>query len=70
MMFYLFRSVEHFNLWHENIKQELGYPLNDGITTEYTELLTKDDGELYAFVDDELAVGLTPTEKPADKPRS
>lgn len=69
-MYYSFNSVEDFDLWHENIKQELGYPLKDGITTEYTELLTKDDGELYAFVDDELAAGLTQTEKPADKPRS
>lgn len=68
-MFYLFNSVEHFNLWHENIKKQLGYPLNDGITTEYTELLTKDDGELYAWVDEEYANGLQQTTKPADKPK-
>lgn len=69
MMFYKFDSVEEFDLWHKNIKMKLGYPLNDGITTAYTELLTKDDGELYAFVDDEYAQGLLPTNPPSFKPR-
>jgi hypothetical protein len=67
LMYYLFDSQEHFAEWHANLKATLGYPLEDGITTEYTKLLTKDNGELYAFVDEELAAGLTQTEKPADK---
>ncbi len=69
-MYYKFDSVEDFDAWHNNIKEELGYPLEDGITTEYTELHTKTDGELYAFVDDELATGLIATDKPTDIPRS
>lgn len=69
-MFYKFESREQFDNWHNNIKEQLGYPLADGITVEYTELLQKDNGELFAFVDDELADGLIVTDKPADKERS
>jgi len=68
-MWYKFDSTEQFNTWHEQIKTLLGIPLPDGITTEYTELLTKDDGELYAWVDEEYANGLQQTTKPADKPK-
>ena len=69
-MYYKFESQEHFNLWHNNLKEQLGYPLNDGITTNYTELLTKDNGELYAFVDEQYSNGLEITTKQDDKPRS
>lgn len=69
-MYYKFNSQEHFNIWHEQIKTLLGIPLPDGITTFYTELLTKDNGELYAFVEEQYADGLEITTKPEDKPKS
>jgi len=69
-MWYKFNSQEHFNTWHEQIKTQLGIPLPDGITTSYTNLLVKDNGELYAFVEDKYAQGLEQTDKPLDKPKA
>ena len=68
-MFYIFTSQEHFDTWHSVIKEQLAIPMADGITTAYTELLTKDDGELYAYVDEQYAEGLTPTTPPPFQPR-
>jgi hypothetical protein len=69
-MYYSFISQEHFDSWHTVIKEQLGIPMADGITIAYTELLQKDDGELYAYVDEEFAEGLTATTPPPDKPRT
>lgn len=53
-----FDSLEDFVAWHEAIKQELGIPLPDGITTEYTEPVTLPSGEIVAWVDSEHTSGL------------
>ena len=62
-----FETLEAFNLWHTQIKNELGIPLPDGITTAYTEPHLVEDGTYSAWVDDEYAdkllQGLTPTPK-------
>lgn len=63
-MYYKFDSVEHFKIWHEEIKIKLGIPKPDGITTEYTDLLER-EGQLFAFIDDELSDGLTVYELPS-----
>lgn len=62
-MFYKFDSIEQFDDWHSEIKIQLGIPKPDGITTKYTDLLEK-EGQLFAFVDDELANGLNPYDLP------
>ena len=69
-MWYKFDSVEHFDSWHNLIKEQLGIPMADGITTAYTDLLTRDNGELFAWVDEQYAEGLTPTDGPANKPKT
>ena len=69
-MWYKFNSIEEFDAWHTAIKNQLGIPLPDGISIAYTDLLTRDNGELFAWVDEQYAQGLTPTDAPADKPRT
>jgi hypothetical protein len=54
-----FNTLEDFNTWHEAIKQQLGIPLPDGITTAYTEAHLVEDGTYSAWVDTEYATGLT-----------
>ena len=66
-MFYEFDSKEHFDQWHNQLKIELGYPLEDGITTEYTKLEVKENGQFYAFVDEIHATGLIQTDRAAQK---
>lgn len=68
-MWALFDSEEEFRLWHEPIKVALGLPFDDGITTEYTKLVTSFDGRLVAWVDDDFTVGLTETAPPTVLPR-
>jgi hypothetical protein len=53
-----FETLQAFNLWHTQIKEQLGIPLNDGITTAYTEAHLVDDGTYIAWVDDEYSEGL------------
>lgn len=74
MAWYSFASKSDFKTWHENIKVTLGLPklsVNiDGdevlpMVTDYTTLIESfGDNRLVAWVDDELAEGLTQTEKP------
>jgi hypothetical protein len=60
-MFYIFQDIEEFNIWHEQVKIEIGLPFADGITTEYTSPIIQDDGSVIAFSDEEFAEGLTVT---------
>jgi hypothetical protein len=53
-----FNTLEDFNIWHDAIKEELGIPLPDGITTAYTEPHLVEDGSYSAWVDQEYSEGL------------
>jgi len=53
-----FDTLEEFNIWHEAIKEQLGIPLPDGITTAYTEAHLVEDGTYSAWVDEEYSTGL------------
>jgi len=64
IMWYKFDSLEHFETWHNQIKTQLGIPMDDGITVNYTELMTRANGELFAYVDEPYAEGLTLTNRP------
>ena len=57
-----FETLEAFEIWHTQIKEQLGIPLPDGISTQYTEASLTYDGSYCAFVEDEYANGLTLTE--------
>ena len=59
-----FETIEKFNIWHTQIKEQLGIPLPDGVTTEYTEAIPLSDGSYYAFVHDKYADGLVETTAP------
>jgi hypothetical protein len=64
-MFAVFPSLSDFNLWHDNIKDKLNYPIigknaltgeNDltNLTTEYTKPLTiEEDTRVVCWVGDE-----------------
>ena len=75
LMWYKWLSIEAFNLWHEQIKQELGLPKlsvdADGntiegslINTEYTTPITISVNDIRAVVTPDYASNLTPTESP------
>jgi hypothetical protein len=59
-----FETLEAFDLWHNQIKEQLGIPLSDGITTAYTQAQLIADGSYCAFVEDEHGEGLVSTERP------
>jgi hypothetical protein len=59
-----FETLEAFDLWHNQIKEQLGIPLPDGITTAYTQTQLLADGSYCAFVEDEYSEGLVVTERP------
>ena len=63
-MWALFNSVEEFDIWHNELKAQLNFPLADGITTEYTMLIPQSDGRLIAWVDSEYAENLIETLPP------
>lgn len=54
-----FNTIEDFNAWHNEIKNTLGIPLQDGITTSYTNAHLVEDGTYSAWVEPEHADGLT-----------
>jgi hypothetical protein len=54
-----FNTLEEFDVWHTVIKNQLGIPKADGITTAYTEAHLMEDGTYSAWVDSEYADGLT-----------
>jgi hypothetical protein len=54
-----FNTLADFDAWHANIKNQLGIPKPDGITTAYTEAYLVEDGTYSAWVDNEYANGLT-----------
>ena len=58
LMYYKFNSLEHFNEWHEQIKSDLGLPLDDGITINYTEPIVTEENEIIAFSDEQYATNL------------
>lgn len=53
-----FETLEAFNLWHNQIKEQLGIPLSDGITTAYTQAQLIADGSYSAWVEQEYFDGL------------
>ena len=53
-----FETIEAFNLWHTQIKEQIGIPLPDGISTEYTKAFLVEDGTYSAWVEDEYSTGL------------
>jgi len=74
-MWYKWESIEAFNLWHEQIKQELGLPKlsvdADGntiegsiVNQEYTTPVTMSVNDIRAVVDVNYATNLTPTDSP------
>jgi hypothetical protein len=54
-----FNTLEEFDAWHTGIKNQLGIPKPDGITTAYTEAHLMEDGTYSAWVDSEYTDGLT-----------
>ena len=80
-MWYEWASLEAFNVWHEALKQSLGYPListnqatglpdpDAQVTDNYTSPIEV-QGKFIALVEEIYAEGLTPTAlrlpKPAD----
>jgi len=62
-----FETLEAFNIWHAQIKEQLGIPLPDGISTEYTNAQLTPDGSYSAWVEpkyfDGLIEGLQPISK-------
>ena len=53
-----FNDLDSFNAWHETIKEKLGIPLPDGITTEYTQAHLVEDGTYSAWVEQSEFDGL------------
>ena len=53
-----FETLEAFEIWHTQIKEQLGIPLPDGISTEYTNAQLTPDGSYSAWVNDEHSQGL------------
>lgn len=47
-----FNSQEDFDNWHSEVKTSLGMPRSDGVTTEYTKLITLSDSTLGCKVDE------------------
>lgn len=58
MKYYVFNSQEEFDQWHTQIKQMLGFPLADGISTEYTVLQQHHTGALCAQIEEQYSNGL------------
>jgi hypothetical protein len=80
LMYYEWINLEAFEIWHQNFKTNHGYPIpsvnsstaiidqNAQWTTDYTTPI-EIGNKIIAFVDDDLAEGLTlstidPTQKP------
>lgn len=69
-MFYFFQSMDDFDIWHNNLCKELGFPkpsilqatneINPlaPISEVYTTAIAHNDG-FIAFVEDKYAEGLT-----------
>ncbi len=78
-MWYEWNSKEEFNLWHNDLCSNLGYPLTPvnqltGLpdedaqkVTEYTQAFLVND-KWIAFVDEEYATDLTQTELRLNQP--
>jgi hypothetical protein len=58
-MYYIFSNLEEFDTWHNQVKEEIGLPFEDGITTNYTEPIILDDGQVVAFSEELYSEGLT-----------
>ena len=54
-----FNTLAEFDAWHTGIKNQLGIPRPDGITTEYTEAHLMEDNTYSAWVDIEYSDGLS-----------
>lgn len=62
-----FETLEAFEIWHTQIKQQLGIPLPDGISTEYTSTQLTPDGSYSAWVEQEYSEGLVEGLQPIPK---
>jgi hypothetical protein len=67
-------SLASFELWHNNLKEILGYPIpsidaatgevGPPFTTDYVNPVVVTDSDVRAFVEAEYAVGLTECDAP------
>lgn len=74
MKWYKFASKETFDIWHESVKNELGYPLpsydldgnilGEPYTTEYTSVVKVSENDWRTISDPIYAEGLEPSEEP------
>lgn len=74
MAWYTFNSENDFNIWHQNIKNQLGYPLpsvdiegniiGEPFTTEYTNLIKFSDNDWRASIEEAHAEELILSEQP------
>jgi hypothetical protein len=75
MAWYKFDSLNDFNAWHENIKEELGYPKisvdiegdeipEATITDAYTQPFIVSNDDVRAMVEIDHSIGLTLSENP------
>lgn len=62
-----FETLEAFEVWHTQIKERLGIPLPDGISTEYTDAQLTLDGSYSAWVEEEYFEGLIEGLQPISK---
>ena len=62
-----FETLEAFEIWHTQIKEQLGIPLPDGISTQYTEASLTPDGSYSAWVEQEYFDGLVEGLPPISK---
>ena len=75
MKWYKFDSLDDFNVWHENIKTQLGYPkisvdiygnlMPDAtITDSYTLPIIISNEDIRVFINADFSAGLIPSESP------
>jgi hypothetical protein len=77
MRWYKFQSQEDFDVWHEALKKQLGYPLpsydingnlvGEPYTTDYTSVVKIAENDFRTIIDQEYAQGLTPCDAPEIK---
>ena len=75
MKWYKFDSLNDFNVWHQNIKEKLGYPkisvdingnemLDATITDSYTLPIIISNEDIRVFINDDFSEGLVSSESP------
>jgi hypothetical protein len=78
-VWYKWDSLEDFEIWHNQIKEQLGIPKlssnsdgnivdNSEITDSYTTPFIVSDSDVRAVVENEHNAGLVPSEQPYEEP--